>query len=95
MSRNILDGKWVDILTHQQFNQFQNGRCNKGKFIGPGPYFILNYTQLCPRGCCYDDVTEIMFVDEAIKEIKEIKDKMADLAYLLKRVREFYKEIPF
>ena len=31
----------------------------KGEWEGPGFYVKFGYAQSCPRGCCYDDVTEL------------------------------------
>lgn len=84
MKRNLLSGHWVNLYSEQQFKDKQTGRCNKGYFQGVGKYYILEYSQPCPRGCCYDDVVEVLSASEVEDEVK---DKMKDMANLLKESR--------
>lgn len=87
--RNILDGKWVEIETEQEFCSILQGgfssRVQKGSWSGPGRYYLIEYTQPCPRGCCRDDVREFLTADEVVEHAR---DKMRDLASLLKSARK-------
>lgn len=85
MRYNIFEGKWIHIKNELDFSSKQTGRCNKGEYSKPGKYMIFEYKQKCPRGCCYDDVTELVHSDDIIYEIKE---KMTDLANLLKEAKQ-------
>jgi hypothetical protein len=85
MKRSILEGKWVYVGSEKNFNVLQDGRVNKGNYNGPGKYLLLEYQEKCPRGCCYDDVVELMSTSDVIYEVKE---EMKDLANLLRTARE-------
>ena len=84
--RNILDGTWVEIEGSDQFrqrlkyglasSQFSPARVQKGTYTGPKWYYLLTYTQSCPRGCCSDDVHELMPLDEVLAEIQEIQNNL-------------------
>ncbi len=74
MSRNITTGVWYAINNEEHFNTVQSKgepRVRYGKYYGPGRYYLLEYSQRCPRGCCFDDVNELMSESEAKDEIKE------------------------
>lgn len=95
--RNISNGVWFDITTQKEFDNLiafgnpkpsiiqtqrnDRARCQKGKYIGPGKYFLLDYYQPCPRGCCEDSVYEALNEQQAKSEIRDI---IKDLASLLK-----------
>lgn len=85
MKYNIFEGRWIQINSLKEFDSYQNGRCNKGEYSKPGKYMIFEYNQRCPRGCCYDDVVELVHSDDIVYEIKE---KMTDLANLLKEAKQ-------
>lgn len=83
-TRNIKSGKWVNIDDLVAFSKFHNGRFNYGNYRGPDRYYILEYQQQCPRGCCYDDVVEILSSYEVIQEVKE---EMLELAEILRNAK--------
>lgn len=78
-SRNLQRHKWFEITSEEQFKQLlQDGgnkgsfaRVQTGKYQGPGRYMLLQYSQRCPRGCCYDSVNELLSTEEAQSEVKE------------------------
>lgn len=77
---------WIQIKSEGDFNLAQDGvRVKKGCYQGLGWYLELCYSQLCPRGCCYDQVIELITANE---QVEYIKDKMRDLAWDLKTARE-------
>ncbi len=82
--QDIADGCWVDIGSELDFKKHKNGRCNYGEYNGPGKYRLLQYQQRCPRGCCYDDVVELVSATDIIKEIRE---KIIELSYIMKEAR--------
>ena len=86
MGRNLLDGEYIEIKSQEYFNKIQNGRANYGKFDGPGWYLKLNYREKCPKGCCYDDVVELLSSDDVIIEVQ---DKMKEYADLLKQSKKY------
>lgn len=61
----------------------------KGVWQGPGRYFLLRYSQPCPRGCCNDNVNEVLteeeYKDELAYELdkisKELKELLKDQGY--------------
>lgn len=90
--RDIKNGRWVTIENEDQFKTLKKygrldvggmdraARVQMGNYEGPGDYYLLSYSQPCPRGCCYDDVYEVLTADEVVKEIvNEIRDLAADL----------------
>ncbi len=56
----------------------------KDVWKGDDNYYLREYTQRCPKGCCYDNVFELSSVEE---EISELKEQMRDLANRLKEAR--------
>ena len=81
MSRDISSGKWLDIKDEAQFNQFLAygrldnnhyfARVQSGKWQGPGRYWLMQYSQRCPRNCCWDDVNELLSAKEVADELGE------------------------
>lgn len=67
----------------------RGARVTRTKWCGPGMYYIKEYKQPCPRGCCYDDVFESYTPSEVIDEVV---DQMRDLAYQLRTARKDQKE---
>ena len=92
-SRDIQRHKWFDITSEEQFKQLlQDGgnkgsfaRVQTGKYQGPGRYMLLQYSQRCPRGCCYDNVNELLSAEEARSEVEE---QMRDLENILQQTIE-------
>ncbi len=97
--RNVLNGKWFDVKNEtEHYNLVNYGDINKengwqarvakGKFNGPGRYFLIQYTVPCPRGCCYDEINELLSESDAkyeiAKEIERGQQKLADLKESLK-----------
>ena len=87
MGRNIMKGKWIEVKSQEEFElalSASKARVQKSKknYNDPGWYYVLGYSQPCPQGCCYDDVCEIIGVDqvmqEAKREINKRKDEMRD-----------------
>lgn len=85
MNRNILNNDIIYINNLEQFIEVKKATIEIGEFIEPNYYYILRYSQRCPRGCCYDDVCEILTKEEYISELKENIGKYCDE---LKKVRE-------
>lgn len=95
MSRNISNGSWFNIKTEAEHKQlkaygslttaYSQSRVQMGTFEGPGRYYLLSYSQRCPRGCCYDDVHELLSASDTAIEVREA---MRDLAYILKSSRQ-------
>jgi hypothetical protein len=90
MSRNISEGKWFEIGNHiEHKNLVSHGsickkdgyqaRVQKGSFNGPGLYFLLQYSQPCPRGCCYDDVNEVLTEERAKGELADYIEELTEL----------------
>lgn len=78
------------IFNEKQFDDIVGTNdVRKGVFLGNDIYYIGHYSQPCPRGCCYDCVTEIITKREYIQEIKNEIIKMAEL---LKKARELEKD---
>lgn len=95
MRQQLTDGRWVYAQTEQQFNNLR--RCGKlthdsmsaasvqkGTFVGPGRYLLLEYEERCPRNCCELGVFELLSAQEVIEETKE---QMREFAELLKTAR--------
>lgn len=96
MDRDILSGQWFDIKSQDDFDTIRKyggisphsylpARCQIGDYIGPGKYLLLRYSQRCPRNCCYDSVYELLSSKDVVEECK---DKIGDLANLLKKARK-------
>lgn len=87
--RDITSGKWVIIETNEEHRSFFCGaRCTVGTFDGPGKYYLLQYHQPCPRGCCEDFVKELISPNDLVREIRY---KMQELATLLRESTRFNK----
>lgn len=85
MKRNILNHDKLYIKNLEQFIEVKKATIEIGEFTKPDYYYVLRYSQRCPRGCCYDDVCEIITKEQYIKELKE---KITEYAYQLKKARE-------
>lgn len=96
MKRDILQGRWWNIQSQNEFDLVlkygqltkfweYTVRVHRGDYIGPGKYLLLRYSQRCPRNCCYDSVYELLSSRDVVEECK---DKMGDLANLLKKARK-------
>lgn len=96
MSREIKNGRWFSVETEEQFNLFRKygqlkedsfggARATMGTYEGPGEYYLLQYCKPCPRGCCQDDVNEVLSPDDVISEVK---DEIRELAYTLRDARQ-------
>lgn len=89
MNRSIRHGLWFDIHSQEEFDQVRaygdlknkhfQARVQKGRYVGPGQYMLLQYDQPCPRGCCYDDVNELLSSEEVAAEVKEQIDELQAL----------------
>lgn len=90
MSRNVLNGRIVEISSKSEADKITEGcRVRDSKFTEPGRYMVLHYQQMCPRGCCYDSVCEIISVKDVIEEI--VYHIPAELAIdIAKRLTEMY-----
>lgn len=76
------NGKWQKFNTKSEINlAAKQSQCRVRivNWTSPGWYFITNYSQKCPRGCCYDDVIEFTHSTDRIYEIKEEMRNLADL----------------
>ena len=99
MRRNIRNGEWFRVESEEQFellkgygklkkDSFGGARVRKGTYQGPGHYYLLQYGQPCPRGCCTDDVNEVITAEEAFLETKEaIRDFARQYRELLSEAR--------
>jgi hypothetical protein len=56
----------------------------KGEWAGQGRYLLLEYSQPCPRGCCRDDVREVLASEEVIREASEV---IRNLGVLIREAR--------
>jgi len=86
MSRELMmeiKGHWVQVDNAKDFDDFlkygsksdkeeyPESMFQNGSYQGPGKYWLLMYSQKCPRGCCYDDVYELISEQDFKEEIKE------------------------
>jgi hypothetical protein len=90
MSRNVLNGRIVEISSKSEADKITEGcRVRHNKFTQPGRYMILSYLQRCPRDCCYEDVCEIISIKDVVEEI--VYDIPSELAIdIAKRLIEMY-----
>lgn len=82
------NGKWCRFDTKEALEQASRQsqcRVKIANWVAPGWYFITNYSQKCPRGCCYDNVIEFTFVTDRIDAIKK---EIRNLADFLRSARE-------
>ena len=48
----------------------------------PGLYVLVKYSQPYPRGCCYDEVIDAIYVEDYTNEIaRKIRDLAEDLKH--------------
>ena len=96
MSAEIKEGRWVRIASEVEHQRLKShgtlktdsdwtADVQKGKYAGPGLYMLFNYSQRCPRGCCYDSVYEVMPADEVAEMAKS---DMIELAEILQTARK-------
>lgn len=89
-SRDIRSGSWFVVESEEQFtllkgygkleeDSFGPARVQKGTYDGPGNYYIVQYAQSCPRGCCFDSVNEVLNAEDAISEIREEIEENVDV----------------
>jgi len=98
MRPQLTQGKWFRIKDEAEFDDIQRygeyGRVfssadvQKGSWCGPGKYMFLSYSQKCPRGCCYDDVHELLTPSEVVDEIES---KIGDLAAVLNTAKDIVR----
>jgi hypothetical protein len=70
MSRNVLNGRIIEVSSQEEAHTITRGyRVIDNKFTEPGRYMVLHYQQKCPRGCCYDDVCELISIKDVVEEI--------------------------
>lgn len=95
MSKNLRFGKWFEVKTlkeHEnlkkcgslQYNEHGFARVQRGDYVGPGRYMLLQYDQRCPRNCCYDNVHEVI---PAKHVASIIASEIRELAEILKQAR--------
>lgn len=104
MNRSIKSGHWFNVTSLEEHTSLKGygsltpkeygfARVQIGNYSGPGRYMLLQYSQRCPRNCCYDDVNELLTPEEVTEEAKkEIIKYMRILepksAYLIEKVIE-------
>lgn len=99
MRPSLTDGRWFDVKTELEHrNMVMYGipnndimkrymsRVQIGTYVGPGRYLLLSYQRKCPRGCCYDDVHEVICAEEVVEDTRE---KIRELANLLKKAKGY------
>lgn len=47
----------------------------RGEWKGPGRYFLLQYCQPCPKGCCHDSVNEVLTEEDYRQEVQGLIDR--------------------
>lgn len=79
------NGSWRLFLSETDAKNHRGGvRILKLNWQGRGWYYVTEYSQRCPRGCCYDSVLEFRSAEERVNEVKE---GMKELAEELKDAR--------
>lgn len=91
--RDIQNGRWHEVKNEEEFkNLIKYGHVNPdgrwdaqirlGTYDGPKKYYVLSYSQPCPRGCCTDSVYEAINreqveyeVEREIEDLKEILEE--------------------
>ncbi len=92
---DLKKGRWFRVTSEEQHKRLKShgtldeksswtADIQKGKYVGPGLYMVLNYSQRCPRNCCYDSVYEVVPSSEVAEMVKA---EMIELAEILKRAR--------
>ncbi len=82
MNRNIKNAEFFTIESEEEFKKIlmsENVRVGKGTYSGQGRYGLLRYSQPCPRGCCHDNVNELLARHEIESEIEREYKKLNDL----------------
>lgn len=85
MREDIREARWFDVRTaaeHANLKQFGRpepptgirvpARVQMGTWTGPGRYFVLSYTQRCPRNCCDDSVFEVIAACDVAQMVREV-----------------------
>ena len=78
------DGKWVYFNSKEEIDLMASKSMCRIKIVNwtsIGWYFITNYQQKCPRGCCYDSVIEFTHKSDRMNAIRK---EMRNLAGLLR-----------
>jgi len=83
------EGTWVHAESEQFLRDRTKSRVRKIYWKQPGWYFLTEYSQPCPRGCCRDDVMEYVHIDDRREEIVE---QMKELSGQLKDIYQRKKE---
>jgi hypothetical protein len=96
--RELTSGRWFDVTSAEQhanlkrFGQtpppspaYSQARVQMGTWTGPGRYFVLSYSQPCPRGCCYDSVYEVLTAEDVARAARET---IREYASLLREARK-------
>jgi hypothetical protein len=88
MGRNLERRQKFTITTEKDFDNLKKygilnpdsddrkfpARVQQGKWMGTGEYILLRYEQKCPRGCCYDDVNEILTVEQFNEIVNQLSN---------------------
>jgi len=94
--RDFKGGRWFTLATKAEHDTVKRyGRLDRppgwtmarvqiGQWNGPGRYLLLSYQQPCPRGCCTDDVCELIPAADVVEAVRE---EMRELAAVLKVAR--------
>lgn len=96
MSDKLTSGQWFTLATKDQHDRVKKygrtdppsgwsmARVQKGTWEGPGRYMLLTYQQSCPRGCCMDDVCELIPAADVARLVRE---EIRELAAVLKQAK--------
>jgi hypothetical protein len=89
--RDIQKGQWFELETEDELKMLiKYGQLKKDSWgearvqkccdwNGPGKYYLLQYSQPCPRGCCSDAVNEVLTAEAATYEMSEALEGVAEL----------------
>jgi hypothetical protein len=80
---DILNGQWFTVNTQKEFETLQQygdldpeegyeGRHSKGRWKGPGRYYVTSYLTRCGRGCCDEQVYVTRTLDEVQRECDKL-----------------------
>lgn len=72
-----------ECRNEEEWKKFMgNPTIRKGDWEGAGHYAKFCYAQPCPRGCCSDDVTELVPLTEYMGKLKgHIKEQIDSLRH--------------
>ena len=89
MKRDITHGEWHAVMTEEEHAALlmygtltpeegdRPATVQEGSYFGPGKYLLLEYSKRCPRGCCYDDVRELVPGEQAVRELQKEIDRVS------------------